>query len=104
MKKQYQWMPADSGDWFEIDPAFVLDEEETERELNRVLGGPKRQTEGAKVRWREVGPWQEYKLPVDPAEVLKKVKAYFKHNPSSTFAASEVLHVLQELEVGKERL
>lgn len=56
---------------------------------------------GGKGRSRVVDEWQEYKLPVEPAEVVAKLKAYFEHNPSSTFPAGEVLQVIAGFEEGR---
>lgn len=98
--KQYQWMPADSGNWFEVDPQGKLDEEETELELRRVLSGPQRQVEGCKVRVREVGEWSDYVPPVDPQDILSDLKAYLQHNPSSSFKSKEIVQFIEHLEQG----
>lgn len=85
---EYEWRAADS----EFTP--VQDEADLITRLQKY---------GGKGRSRVVDEWQDYTLPVEPAEVVAKLKAYFEHNPSSTFPAAEVLEVIEGIERGRCR-
>jgi hypothetical protein len=92
---QFQWIP-------EVDPAnFDVTEHYWRDALDEQDLMTKLRNEGGKGRMRVIGEWCDCYLKPTAEEAVERVEAYFAHNPSSSFEASEILHLIQIIKEGQ---